>query len=249
MPKLITCPSGLSGEIRGLTGRAFELLGDKRRQREGLLGNAMLRECWMSTADPGPYELGNDGKPDWDKVLVGDRTYVLTQIRCCMYGPKYSFKVPCQECREPIQWDVDLLTLPVKPLAPEDLEVFRLGNKLRGELEDGRGFTFRLPIGVDETKAAKMGSVGSAFIPMLVSRIHSIDDMPENETLRRYFEAEEMATIFAFARAMDAHDCGIDTEVEVVCPRDSCGVVQTVNIPFGRGFLFPDGKTTKKRME
>jgi hypothetical protein len=241
MSKLITCPSGLTGEIRGLTGRAFEVLGDRKLQRDGMLGDRILRECWLATSDPGPYEF-KDGKVDWAKVLTGDRTYALVQIRICMYGPQYTFRVPCQQCRETIEWPLDLNDLPVRLLAKEDLEGFRAGNRLTAELPDGRKFAFRLPTGEDEHKVAKFGNGGGAILQALAARVYEVEGADPARTLRQFFEGEEMSVIFDFLRAMDEHDCGVETEVEVACSRPNCGVVQNVNVPFGQAFLFPNTK-------
>lgn len=239
MNKHITCPSGLAGEIRGLTGKSFELVADKRLMRDGLFVDKMLKECWVNTTAAGPYELGEDGNPDWQKVLVGDRFYALLQIRCCLYGDNYDFRLQCGECHEPIECHQDLQKLPIKQLLPEDLAAFQNGNRIAGQMPDGRRFWFKLPIGADESKLVRFSSMQRAFLPNVVARIHEIEGLGELGTIRRFLEDADMATVFAIMMEMDEHDCGIDTDIEVECDSPTCGIRQTLNIPFGQGFFVP----------
>lgn len=248
MSKIITCPSGLSGEIRGITGKNFELLTNRQLQRSGLFVDKMLTACWLGTLDPGPYEVGEDGKPDWQKILSGDRFYTIMQIRIAMYGPKYGFAAQCAlpACRHPFEWDVDLESgLEVKALAKEDLEAFRNDNKIEGVLPDGRKFWFRLATGSDEVKIAKLANQASAFIPAIVARLHGIEGVQPGG-LRRFFENEEISLAFAVLQEMDKHDCGIETGFEIECPK--CGSIKEVQIPFDQGFLIPS-KSRSATME
>jgi polyhydroxyalkanoate synthase len=57
MPSLIVCPSGLAGEIRGLTGREGKLLADRTLARSGATVDRILQSCWLKTTDPGVYDL------------------------------------------------------------------------------------------------------------------------------------------------------------------------------------------------
>ncbi len=253
MSKIITCPSGLSGEIRGITGKNFELLTNRQLQRSGLFVDKMLAACWLSTLDPGPYEVGEDGKLDWQKVLAGDRFYAVMQVRISMYGPKYTFPAQCSEakCRNPFGWEVDLENdLPVKLFAPADLEAFRNGNRLEGDVpgstpENPRKFRFRLATGSDEVKIAKLVTQSAAFIPAIVARLYDIDGVPAGG-LRRFFENEEISVAFDMLREMDKHDCGIETGFEIECPK--CGSIKEVQIPFDQGFLIPS-KSRSSRVE
>src|SRR5512140_1005118 len=102
MPNVITCPSGLSGEIRGLKGKEGKLLADRSAARSGLLFDRILAGCWLATLDSGIYALDEGEALDWSKVLVADRFYALLQIRSLTFGDEYAFQVQCQSagCRE-----------------------------------------------------------------------------------------------------------------------------------------------------
>ena len=86
MSEIITCPSGLSGRIRGMKVREERVLADRRLAKSGGQVDELLAACWEETLDAGPYDFGE--KPiDWGFVLQGDRFYALLQIRALTYGP------------------------------------------------------------------------------------------------------------------------------------------------------------------
>ena len=101
MSETITCPSGLAGTIRGLKGKEGTLLADRAAAKSGATFEKILAACWLSTDDPGPYQV-EEGKPlGWSKVLVADRFYTLLQIRALTFGDGYAFSVQCaaSSCR------------------------------------------------------------------------------------------------------------------------------------------------------
>ena len=115
----IICPSGLAGEIRGLKGKEGKLLSDRTAARAGALFEKILAGCWLTTSDPGIYDLPEGGTVDWSRVLVADRFFTLLQIRAQTFGNDYAFSVQCQgpACRERFEWSLDLQELPVVPLS------------------------------------------------------------------------------------------------------------------------------------
>lgn len=237
MSEIIECPSGLSGEIRGLKGKDMSILTDRAAMRSGQFVDKLLAACWGQTLDVGPYQFSAEDPVPWGKVLVGDRFFAIMKIRSLMYGPEYSFRVQCAEkgCRHRFAWEVNLDELPVRKLSPEDAAGFAQGNRLHGTLPDGRGFTFRLATGDDEAKFSK-ASAGS-FLPLLAARVIEVEGATEG-SIRRFFENESMGLAFQVLAEMDRHDCGIDTNFEIECPE--CGGVQDISIPFDQGFLVPD---------
>jgi hypothetical protein len=88
MLDIITCPSGLTGRIRGMKVSEERVLADKRLARDGGQLDALLAACWEEMLDPGPYTLDASGPVPRGKVLQGDRFLALLQIRALTYGPK-----------------------------------------------------------------------------------------------------------------------------------------------------------------
>ena len=126
MSEIITCPSGLSGRIRGMKVREERVLADRKLAKNGGQVDELLGACWEETLEAGPYDFGDttafdrrektgrersesEGRHseggrkviDWGQVLQGDRFYALLQIRALTYGPEYAFAVNCQSegCR------------------------------------------------------------------------------------------------------------------------------------------------------
>lgn len=119
---IVTCPSGLSGVVSALTGKSMRLLGDKQAMRSGLFLDKIFDACWVETTSPGPYNF--QGRPDWSKVLLGDRQYLLVQIRAKTFGPLFQFNVRCPnpDCKARFDHEMDLTELPIKTLSDEDAQ-------------------------------------------------------------------------------------------------------------------------------
>ena len=130
MSEIITCPSGLSGRIRGLKVREERILTDRKLAKNGGQVDELLSACWEETLEAGPYDFG-EKDIDWGKVLQGDRFFALIKIRALTYGPEYAFAVSCQNesCRSRIDWELDLNDLQVRTLSEESRAAFMDGNR------------------------------------------------------------------------------------------------------------------------
>ena len=244
MSDVIICPSGLAGTIRGLKGKEGTLLADRAAAKSGVTFEKILAACWLSTEDPGPYQV-EDGKPlDWSKVLVADRFYALLQIRALSFGDAYAFSVQCAaaSCRERFEWELKLSELPVRALSKEALEAFTAGNRLETRLpHDGRKVWFRLLTGADEQRAAKAIKAGHGGLlqTALLARIVEIEGFPEAER-RRLLDEMDLADQVALLDRFDEADGGVETHIEIECP--ACLSVQEIDLPFERGFFLPRAK-------
>lgn len=251
----IDCPSGLQLRVRGLKGKEGKLLADKAAIRQGNVLDNMLTACTEEVLDPGPYETRSDGKLDWGKVLLGDRFYALMQVRMASFGPEYAFKVQCrdQACRERFEWDLNLNDLEVRRMNDEDRETFRSDGAFTTELSDGTKVKYRLAVGADEKAVARNRTQDRALVDMLALRIVSIEGVGEFKptdagravrSVKGFLEDLEWSELVKLLNALDSHDCGVKTDIEIECP--ACGSVQEVQLPFERGFFLPTETTTKK---
>ena len=247
MPTVITCPSGLSGEIRGLKGKEGKLLADRASAKSGVTFDRILAGCWLATLDPGLYAL-EEGQPlDWSKVLVADRFYALLQIRSLTFGDEYAFQVQCQSagCRERFEWELNLKDLPVRALSDAARAAFRNGNRLETELpHDGRKVWYRLMTGADEVRAAAALRAGrdGMLLTALAMRIVEIEGV-KTEDKRRFLDDMELADAAALLDRFDEADGGVETSIEVECP--VCGAVQDLQLPFERGFFLPTSRKAR----
>ena len=250
MTTIITCPSELSGKIRGMKVREERILTDRKLACSGGQVDELLSACWKETLDPGPYEFG-DKEIDWSRVLQGDRFYALLQIRALTYGPDYAFGVTCQNdsCRARIEWELDLNDLPVRPLSEESRAAFVDGNRFETVLPDsGKHVWFRLLTGADERKLPKLRrSAGDRLLSaMLAFRVVEVEGIEQRDK-RRFLEDLSMRDADFLVDEFDRVDCGVDTAIEVECPE--CFSVQEVELPFERTFFMPGRERTARRRD
>jgi len=237
--KSITCPSGLSGRVRGLKGREMNLLGNRKAAKTGELFDNLLNACWLQTDDAGPYELNDRGNPNWLDVLVADRLYILIQIRQATYpNDPYSFKVTCpnRACEETFSWEIDFDDLPVKPVPEDSLVKFKAGAPVTAEI-DGKTISYRLTTGKDERKAAKfLRGQEQRLLDLLSLRIVEIEGIDTNRK-RAWLEELELSKYRDMLDAFDEQDGGLETTIEIECTH--CGNTFEVDLPFGAEFFLP----------
>jgi hypothetical protein len=239
MSELISCPSGLTGRIRGMKVREERILTDRRLARDGGQLDELLAACWEETVDPGPYVF--DGKVDWSRVLQGDRFYALLQLRCMTYGPDYAFSVTCAEtaCRARIQWELSLQNLPVQALSIESRAAFQAGNRFETRLPDaGKRVVFKLLTGADDRKlvALKKTAGERMLSAVLAYRMHEVEGV-EAKDRRAFLEDLSMADADFLQVEFDRVDCGVETSIDIECPE--CWATQEIELPFDRSFFQP----------
>lgn len=244
MASTIVCPSGLTGEIRGLKGKEGKLLADRTAARAGSTFEKLLSGCWLATTDPGIYALAEGAALDWSKVLVADRFFALLQIRSLTFGDEYAFSVQCKNgaCRERFEWELSLKDLPVRVLSEEAKSAFTTGNRFETMLpRDGRRVWFKLMTGADEARAATVLKNGrdGMLLTALALRIVEIEGVADKDR-RTFLEEIEMADATALLDTFEEVDGGVETSIDVECP--SCFGVQDVELPFERGFFLPRAK-------
>lgn len=156
MADIISCPSGLTGRIRGMRVREERVLADRKLAKSGGQVDELLSACWEEMQEAGPYAFA-DGKVDWGQVLQGDRFYALLQVRVLTYGPEYAFAVPCQSaaCRGRIAWELNLTQLPVRAVSNTSRAAFMAGKRFETTLPDA-GKRGRRPrnLALEDAKAA-----------------------------------------------------------------------------------------------
>lgn len=245
MPTIITCPSGLKGEIRGFKVKEANILADRAAMKKGLGYDTFLSQCWLKTIEAGPYPPSD--RIDWSKMLVCDRFYTLLRVRGETYGDEYDFKLQCAHdgCREMFEWTVKLSALPFKKLPEESLELFKNGNRFATTLGDGRAVYFCLQTGERVVKAAAQvkARADRSIAVALASRVLEIEGVDANDRVRMLDDLS-MADARNLLRDFDLADGGIETEIEIECPH--CFTIQEVELPLGRDFFLPREKKTLK---
>lgn len=250
----ITTPSGLSGEIRKLKGSEANILSDRKAARRGETYDKILRACWLTTDDPGPY-VNQGVAPDsrsinWGRILVCDRFVALAAIRAATYGSSYTFPVQCGEsggrgCGHQFEWELDLETeIPVYPLPEESRAKIAAGNN-RFETKLGDvAIVFKLLTGADEKRAGKTlrKSRTELFTTAIASRIVEVDGI-DRWSVKKWLDTLDLDVQLELLAKFESVDGGFETENEVECPE--CDRVQGITVPFeGEAFWLP---RTRKR--
>lgn len=130
---LISCPSGLSIDVRALKTREAKILSDRELGRSGGIVRELLAQCTTELIDPGIYAFENE-KLNWSKVLLGDRLFALLEIRRLSWGDEYMIRVRCEEegCKEQFEHPVDLgelMATRVRALSEASAATFKDGNR------------------------------------------------------------------------------------------------------------------------
>ena len=249
MADVITCPSGLTGRIRGMKVREERVLADRKLAKNGGQIDELLTACWEETLDAAPYPLPEGTKLDWGKVLQGDRFFALLMVRALTYGPEYVFGVGCQNdaCRARIEWEVDLTKLPVRALSEESRAAFVSGNRFEAMLPDaGKRLRFRLLTGDDERKlpALQRSAPDKVLSAVLAYRVLDLDGVDAKQK-RAFLEDLTLRDADFLVDEFDRVDCGVDTTIEIECPE--CFATQEVDLPFDKGFFLPGRDRTARR--
>ncbi|MEO1338046.1 MAG: hypothetical protein AAFV29_20545 [Myxococcota bacterium] len=250
MPETIVCPSGLTGQIRGMKVREERILADRKLAKSGGQIDALLESCWEETLDASPYDFG-DKTVDWDAVLQGDRFYTLLQIRALTYGAEYAFATSCSQtaCRARIEWQLDLNNLPCRALSGENLTAFLNGNRFECVLPDaGKNVWFRLLTGADEKKLPQLrrNAADRLLSAMLGFRVAEIEGV-EARDKKRFIEDLSLRDADFLVDAFDRADCGVDTTIDIEC--SECFAAQEVELPFDQSFFMPGQQRTKRRRD
>lgn len=237
MPNDITCPSGLTGHIRGMEVGEERILQGRALAQAGGQVDALLKVCWVETTDPGPYAFLNE--VEWDKILMADRTFALLRIRELTFGSKYSFRQRCKSipCQSQLEGSLDLNDLPVRYLENEHRQAFKNGNRFETKLPvSGARVWFKLLIGADENRLTylRRWAADCLLSSMMDLRVVEVEGVKAQDKVR-FLENLSMCDISFLADELERMDFGIDTTIEVECP--DCHSIQVKELPFAWGFF------------
>jgi hypothetical protein len=239
---LVTCPSGLIVDARKLRVAEANILADKQAAQRGTSLDQMLTNVTEHVVDPGPYQLVH-GKLNWEQCLTGDRYYAQMMVRVETHGKNFEFKVPCSVCGRPIEWELSLLDLPVKPLKEADRQTFIAGNKFRDQGPDGLFYEFHLLTGESEKKAQQILK-SNRTTRMTASLLARVDAVESKEDRRKHLNDLDFTLALDLIDMLDSHDCGVDTSLEVECP--DCSAVSEVTLPLDqKSFWMPSRRAMR----
>lgn len=255
-------PSGVKIKFRQLMLNDESVLADaiesKRSDVEKTI-KEIVTSCAVSVEDPGPYpflEIGN--RPNWMEMANGDYFETCLKLRGLSYkeGSKIEVDLQCSQpsCKHAFSWEVDLVEdLVYQPLPEESKEKIKNGEPFEVVI-GGKKVQYTLALGKTEGIAARYIEQypKRSMAAKLRSRIISVEGVSSKDILdwldgqgkSEYpgltaDEGEDLRDAF------DRVDCGVDTTVEVECPK--CREWFEFVLPFTGIFLPGKGISQRKR--
>lgn len=224
----------------------------------------VLTACTEQIVDPGPYNFLKPGdKPNWRKMLSGDRMATMILLRVLSYRDREMYNVSgvqCPRCGRRSDYEInlfeDLVWRDLEPEARERLEEgrpfeLRIGNAMI-EYTFGTGETQELATALAEQYPDRAVSAGmrsrildvhldGAAEPIPRARIIDwLDGTGDTYEGLTSDDAEEIRMV------LEDIECGIDTDVELICAGVGCGHEFVVQLPFDGMFAPRSGARRKQ---
>ena len=181
--------------LRPLSGREEEWLAQHQSTPSAKRANWLLNACLVSLGDrPANKDLVQ-------QLLVGDRNFLILQLRRLTLGDHVQAVAPCPICNQKMDVDFQLDDVPIE-YRPQNVSSYTV------ELS-GRSVRFRLPAGGDQEAALETRSEDA--VEDLLNRC-VLDDGGKP------LSAEEQSIVIAEMEQRAPH---IDLELELTCPECS----------------------------
>lgn len=253
----VVCPSGLKGVIRPLlVGDISSLSSPANRKATDPLG-LLFGSLWQKTLDPGVYagepwcEEGK-GIDRWERVLVGDRAFLVFESRRATYGNDFYFTVHCRHCRAKFDWHVDLDQLETTGLSDEAAEAVTLQSVTdavfyRELPRGGDKVGLRLLTGVHQriVEKARAEGEGAMSEAALLCRLADIPGATSPGDRRNFTRSMSLVDLDYLREQWEELDVCVQDTVEIECP--SCDGEQELAIPTDERFFSPRSVKPKRR--
>jgi hypothetical protein len=131
-----------SAVIRPLSGHEESWLASNRQLPNAMIVSRLLNSCVLQIDDePAPKNIAQ-------RMLVGDRDYLLLQLRRLTLGDRLSAVIHCPACGSKMDTDVDAASVPIEPRPQAELcHSVDVGDRI---------VSFRLPAGFDQEAVVGM---------------------------------------------------------------------------------------------
>ena len=224
---VVTLPGGLVSDgrwirrvgLRPLTGSEEDWLAESRDVPNAAKVTKLLIDCVVSVEET----TVNSGVTR--RMLVGDRDFLILQLRAATLGDRIQAVLSCAACRQPIDVDFPISGMTIEP-RPQTSERYSV------EL-NGRQVCFRLPSGEDQEAVLGLDleKAADALLGLCV-----VDDGGAALT------ADERE---ALAAEMERLAPAVDLELELECPE--CG--HSFIAPFDTtAFFFDEMRVNHERL-
>lgn len=254
-----TLPSGLVIEFEDLGVEAEDLIAVAQespnpRDRE-LIDERIMSLAWQRTITPGPTPCAPDGRPIWDKLLLGDKQDFMNQIIIESWGGEMALRVKCPQNHSETH-HLNLANLAVQAITPEVARAVKTQTPLTLRLPRcGRTVSW-LPVTVERARQVMQDAEdfpGQSSTNSLISRIIDIEgfdpekhlDPETNWDIREFVRHLKGKDSVALRAEFERLECGVDTIANSSCPKSGCGAPVVINL----GEAVPDFFAMRKAVK
>lgn len=226
MENIFTLPSsGDQVEVRRLKVGEQNMLADRSQRDQTENMKRALAACVLTPGFP---------PDDW---FIGDQVALMLHIRMLTYGPEFRFKVQCSDCMHTSYWTQDLSELSIQRFDPP--VPFGEEKLVKGHLPYlDTDITLRMLKVRDQAKTrqarlAEPSRPVSASLRLMTQEVEGMKIVPA-----AWFDDLDCADLDYLMWLWQSNDCGVDTEIEVICP--NCYASHDIELPVtDKGFFLP----------
>jgi len=216
-----------SVSIKSMTAKEEDILANPTFIRNGTVFNKLLSSVLRTKVDP-------------QKLLAGDRDWILLNARIDAYGNEYPIEISCPECEEKSKVMYSLESV--------EKESIRIEPDILGE----NTFTVTTPSGTEITFAFwtvgmqqrldtylknsknKSPITGKMFIQTL-----KINGEEDRQTIRDTIESMPAKDSLYIRKYINEHAAGVDMKLDFEC--ENCGHFEGgIEVPMGTSFFWPE---------
>ena len=209
-----------------------KLLAGGGANRQQLI-NTLIKRCLKTDVVP------------YNKLLIGDKTYLLLALRSISYGTYYEFKLACSSCGEqfihgmdvPEDFEIRILTEEDEATFSVDLPVSKKSVTLRRLLVEDEDTIIKF-LRREKLRSGRKAEGDPAYQMRIALAIVSIgEEEVELKDALTFVEGLYGKDSLAIRNALDDNDCGVDIMLNLDCPH--CGNPVDTMMPFTTEFFRP----------
>ena len=222
-----------SVEYRAMTAKEEDILMSQALIKRGTVITELIKSCLI------------DRSIDVQTLLSGDRNALMIAIRASGYGNIYAPSYQCPQCEFKNELEVDLNSLPIKPL---NIEPVTPGvNSFEFTLpKSKKRITFKFLNGKEEEEIVsemetrkKKGMLNSNLVTSRLLRcITSIEGNTDRSLINRFVQYMPALDSLGLREYIDANEPGVSMKTDFKC--NSCDHFEEMNIPLGISFFWPN---------
>lgn len=256
---VIKLPSGAKIEMRDIRLKEENLLA-KLANASSVKQNKILKDiiqsCTVGIVDHGTVYEKMNSNMSWNDALQGDLFAALVGLARISYNNDSSHTFKLKHCNKIFDYEIDLeKDLFIQELPKESIEKILAKENFETQI-DGKKVTFKIPMVRDQEKAQRLEDQFpsrkiTAGLRSLIVEVEGVNnnhimswlDGVSNKGTSKYpgLESEDLEKL---RDNFDIVNCGIDDEIDAICPH--CEEEFVARVPLDGGLLNP-GKSIQER--